>query len=194
MCYLWCTIFRELKFEETCPYPHWGKHTFVKCVVHSSHKVIVWKHFSRFTQATNHSNMKHEMHNSYKNSNLKIHVHIHAYPRNMIPVVNNYPKKIFWSIMSISTLFRNAPNIVPVMKNPHSDAILRHMSASYYFCAGQGLAHGLQFAQPLRLVFWAEGALDLWHHSNHRCTPFATYLRNRWVSMFIIWHRHHRQL
>ena len=31
--------------------------------------------------------------------------------------------------MSISTLFRNATNVVPVVENPHSAVISRHMSA-----------------------------------------------------------------
>ena len=58
---------------------------------------------SRFTQAINHSNVKHEMHNSYKNSNFKTHVHIHAYPRNMIPVVNKYKKNILKNPVHFNT-------------------------------------------------------------------------------------------
>ena len=38
--------------------------------------------------------------------------------------------------MPISTMFRNATNVVPVVEIPHSAVILRHMSASNYFCAG----------------------------------------------------------
>ena len=79
---------------------------------------------SGFKQAINHSNV----HNSYINSHLKTRVRIHVYPTHTIPVVNN---NFFLEnhVMSISTLFRNATNVVPVVENPHSAVITRHMSA-----------------------------------------------------------------